>query len=157
MSREWTADELLEMGRGFQPPCVLMAAAELDLFTVLSDGPSTAEDLAGKLGTDLRATTYLLDALAAIRIVEKRDGRFTLPGSTAELLTEGSPGSVLPMLQHQANCLRRWAQLAKVVETGSPAKRRPSIRGEAGDEESFIAAMEVVSAPMASKGAEEME
>ncbi|MEN6426385.1 MAG: methyltransferase, partial [Phycisphaerales bacterium] len=48
---------------------------------------------------------------------------------------------ILPGVRHQANCLRRWAQLARVVRTGRPAERAPSIRGEAADCESFIGAM----------------
>ena len=53
------------------------------------------------------------------------------------------------MAQHQANCLRNWAQLAQVVKTGRPAERFPSVRGEAGDAESFIGAMHNVSPPNA--------
>jgi precorrin-6B methylase 2 len=45
--------------------------------------------------------------------------------------------------------MRRWVRLAEVVQTGRPVERRPSIRGEAGDEAAFIGAMEVVSAPVA--------
>jgi precorrin-6B methylase 2 len=150
MQRQWTADDVLELARSYQPACVLAAAAELDLFTVLADDSLGAGDVANKLGTDLRATTILLDALAALELLEKRDGRFVLPANTARVLTQASPTSVLPMLQHQANCMRRWAQLARVVQTGEPAERRSSIRGETGDEAAFIGAMEVVSAPVAS-------
>jgi SAM-dependent methyltransferase len=53
------------------------------------------------------------------------------------------------MAQHQANCLRNWAQLAKVVKTGQPAERTPSVRGEAGDQQAFIGAMDNLSAPTA--------
>lgn len=55
------------------------------------------------------------------------------------------------MAQHQANCLRNWAQLARVVKTGRPAERRPSVRGMAGDREAFIGAMHSVSVPNADR------
>ena len=58
---------------------------------------------------------------------------------------------LLAMAQHQANCLRHWAQLAKVVKTGQPADRTPSVRGEAGDQQSFIGAMDNLSAPTAAQ------
>jgi SAM-dependent methyltransferase len=45
--------------------------------------------------------------------------------------------------------MRRWVQLARVVKTGRPAERTPSIRGEEGDAEAFIGAMDNVSAPVA--------
>ncbi|MBT3201650.1 MAG: hypothetical protein HN350_17245 [Phycisphaerales bacterium] len=35
MSKHWTGDDVLEMARAFQIPCVLNAAAELDVFGAL--------------------------------------------------------------------------------------------------------------------------
>jgi predicted O-methyltransferase YrrM len=55
------------------------------------------------------------------------------------------------MTQHQANCLRRWSQLAQVVKTGKAAERTPSIRGEEADYASFITAMDNVSGPIADR------
>jgi hypothetical protein len=46
----------------------------------------------------------------------------------------------LAMVQHQANCLRHWAQLAAVVKHGQPAPRAPSIRGADADYAAFIEA-----------------
>jgi len=154
--KEWTADDVLELARGYQAACVLAAAAELDLFSILADGSLSATDVVNKLGTDLRATTILLDALAALGFTEKRNGLYFLPAGTARVLREGGAGSVLGMVQHQANCMRRWAQLARVVQTGRSAERQPSVRGEADDEAAFIGAMDVVSAPVASGLIEEV-
>ena len=42
MPRAWTPDDIGRMMRGFQPACVLMAAAELDLFGFLAGQPATA-------------------------------------------------------------------------------------------------------------------
>jgi precorrin-6B methylase 2 len=47
------------------------------------------------------------------------------------------------MVQHQANCLRRWARLAETVRTGVPPERAPSVRGQAKDRAAFIEAMDV--------------
>ena len=156
MLKEWTADDVLELARGYQPACVLAAVAELDLFSHFAAGPLSAAEVANRLGADLRATTVLLDALAALGFVEKRDGQYVQPAATARLLSRESAASVLPMVQHQARCLHRWAQLARVVQTGRPAARQPSIRGEADDEAAFIGAMDVVSAPVASGLIEEL-
>jgi hypothetical protein len=139
--KAWTRDEILELARSFQPACLLAAAADLDLFRVLADGPMTAETLAHRLSSDLRATTTLLDALAALRLLDKRDASYSLSPSVAELLGQSGPGSVLSMAQHQANCLRRWAQLAATVKTGRPCARIPSIRGGAADQDAFVLAM----------------
>jgi len=53
------------------------------------------------------------------------------------------------MVRHLANCLGRWAQLARITQTGKPAERVPGIRGEAADQAAFIGAMHNFSAPVA--------
>ena len=141
MARTWTADGLLETVRGFQAACVVTAAADLDLFTAFGGAPATAAVVAGRIEADPHATAVLLDALAALGLLTKQGERYEVPVGVVELLTEDAPGNVLPAVRHQANCLRRWAQLARVVRTGGPAERTPSIRGQTGDCESFIGAM----------------
>jgi len=149
MPGKWTGEELLELARAFQPACVLMAAAELDLFAVLRGRRMTAEALAAEMSSDARGTGVLCDALAAMGLLEKYGGRYALAAGTEELLVSGGPGSVLAMLRHLANCQRRWAQLARVVKDGSPARCEPSVRGEREDLEAFIEAMHDVSRAMA--------
>jgi precorrin-6B methylase 2 len=141
MAERWVADGLLEKVRGFQAACVIVAAAELDLFTALAGDPASAETLAGRIEADGRAATVLLDALVALGLLRKKGDMYEVAPEVAELLTEDSPTNVLPAVRHQGNCLRRWAQLARVVLTGRPADREPSVRGQAGDCESFIGAM----------------
>jgi len=139
---------LLETVRGFQAACVITAAADLDLFTSLGKTPATAERLAQRIKADPRATGVLLDALAALELLVKKGDVYEVPPDIAELLTGDSPTNVLAGVRHQGNCLRRWEQLARVVQTGRPAQRAPSIRGDAGDCESFIGAMNSFSGPM---------
>ena len=141
MSKQWTAEEVLDLARLFQPACVLAAAADLDVFSPLGEKPMTAQALAYDLGTDSRATTILLDALAAMEFLTKQGNDYSVPEDVAELLTEKSDVNVLPMVRHLANCLRRWAALAGVTQTGKPAERIPSTRGEAADQASFIGGM----------------
>jgi SAM-dependent methyltransferase len=148
MPKQWTAEEALIAVRAFQPACILTAAAELDIFSVLYKRPMTAESLAGKLNSDIRATTILLDALAALGLLAKEGDNFTVPAEVAEILTEMGPGNILPAVRHLGNCLRRWSQLAQVTQTGKPADRELSIRGEAADCAAFIGAMDNFSAPL---------
>lgn len=143
MQTSWTADSVLEVARGYREGCVLMAGAELDIFSALVEKPTSADQLAGKLNADRRATTVLADALAALGFLEKSDGVYSLAPGVRETLTEGGSACVLQSLRHQANCLRSWAQLAAVVRSGERYERPPSIRGKEGDLASFIEAMEV--------------
>jgi len=148
-ARRWTTGRLLELGRSYRAACVLTAAAELDLFAALADGPMSAEQVAARRELDLRGTTILLDALATLGLLRKRNQRYALTAGVRECLTFGSEASGLAMLQHQANCLRRWSHLATVVKTGRPAPRQAGIRGEAADLAAFIGAMHDLARPIA--------
>ncbi len=143
---------IMDLVRGFQPSCVVIAAAELDIFTLLHTQPMGAAHLAARIAGDRRGTTILLDALAALGLLSKGSGAeaiYRVPPAVAEMLTEGGSQSMLGMVRHQGNCLRAWGQLASVVRRGRPGKRRASVRGADEDLASFIRAMHEISEPMA--------
>jgi SAM-dependent methyltransferase len=148
-SESLNGHKILEMSGDFMAACVVGAAAELDLFTVLGEESESASELAEKLRADRRATAVLLDAVAALGLLEKRDGLYSVPAGLRPLLTAGTPQTLLPMIQHRTNVLRAWAQLAWVTRAGIPCPRQASIRGPAADRAAFVAAMHSVSAPVA--------
>jgi hypothetical protein len=148
--KSWTSGEdVLALARSYQGAAVLGAAADLDLFDSVKAAPGTATELAAKLNCDSRALTVLLDALTSLGLLEKWADRYAVPETLVDFLTAQSPQSVLAMVQHQANCLRRWAQLASVVKSGRPVGCGPSVRGDIGDQQAFIGAMHNISAPTA--------
>jgi len=151
MSKDWTPGDLASMVRGYQNAAVVMAAAELELFDRLAGSDFTAGEAATRLAADPRALTTLLDALAAIQLLDKRGDRYAVPAGVAGFLTATGPQSQLAMVQHQANCMRRWTHLARVVQTGEPTQCEPSVRGRAADLQSFIDAMDNVSGPIATR------
>jgi SAM-dependent methyltransferase len=145
MSHVWSTNDLAELMRSYQGACILLAAAELDIFTVLQTAPLTSAEVAKAIGGDLRATTYLLDSLAGLELLAKQNNRYSPAPGTVEVLTGHGRQSMLAMAQHLANCMRNWAQLARVVKTGKPARHEASIRGESADYASFIEAMDNIS------------
>ncbi len=145
----WTAEAILELARAYQAPAVLTAAAELDVFSKLAERPRTGAELVAILNCDARGLGVLLDALAALRLLEKQGAVYAPAPGVASLLSESGNRSVAAMVRHQGNCLRRWAQLGRTVKDGRPAQRLSSVRGETGDLESFIKAMHNISAPVA--------
>ncbi|MBN1395082.1 MAG: hypothetical protein JW959_08670 [Pirellulales bacterium] len=134
---------------GFRAACVIGAAAELDVWTALDGNPLSADEFAERLDCDLRATAMLLDALVALGLLEKREGRYAPPPELRDWLVEDGADTVLPMLRHAANIMRGWSQLAWTVKGGIPVPRPSSIRGPRADIDSFIAAMHTVSGPVA--------
>ena len=92
-----------------------------------------AESLAAELGTDPRATAILLDALTSLELLTKQGDNDSVPADAAELLSEASPKNVLPMVRHMGNCLRCWAQLGRVTQSGLPAERIAGVLDEAAE------------------------
>jgi precorrin-6B methylase 2 len=145
----WTREDILGLARSYQSACVLAAGVEHDLFTLLAGEGRTAADAARAVEGDERAVDAVLHALAALGLLRKEGERFRTPEDVAQVLDGTRPGNVLAMARHQANCLRRWAELSRVVRDGGPPHVAPSVRGEEADLASFIEAMHDVSGPVA--------
>jgi len=141
---QWDQQSLLGLSRGFMETRIFLTGAELGLYTLLADHPLSAEEIARRLGAKLRPLTIVLDALAAMELLVKEEGRYRTEPSAA-LLVEGAPGSVLPMVLHAANLWKRWSSLtemvgARAVEEDAEASLR-----------AFIGAMHVGAAPQAAR------
>jgi predicted O-methyltransferase YrrM len=140
-----STEGLLALARGFQESRVLLTGAELDLFTLLSKEGLAAAEIARRLGADPRALAIVLDALVAMELLEKREGRYrTAPEAAA--LSSDAPDSVLPMLLHSAALWHRWSELTRKVG-GTPLPERPP----AESLRAFIGAMHVVASPQADR------
>ena len=151
MAEQCSADDVLAISSGFQRSCVLIAAADHDVFGLLGNDRLTADEVATRLGADPRAVAAMLDALAAMKLLTKQDDRYSVPPDVVDLLTEQGAHSLLAMIRHHGTCMRRWVQLPEVVLSGGPAEARTSIRGEEADKAAFIEAMDNISGPMADK------
>ncbi|MFI5180477.1 MAG: methyltransferase [Thermoanaerobaculia bacterium] len=136
-------DALIALARGFQESRVLLTGAELDLFTLLSREPLGVEALASRLGADRRGLATLLDALAAMEVLEKRDGLYRT-ASGASCLSADAPDSIHSMLLHAAALWARWTTLTRRVG-GTPLHERAPEEGL----KAFILAMDVIGAPQA--------
>ncbi|MBW1681244.1 MAG: SAM-dependent methyltransferase, partial [Deltaproteobacteria bacterium] len=82
--KEWTAGELLALSGAYWETCTLHAAVKLDLFTRIGERRVGAEALAAELGSDLRGTRMLLDALSAMGLLVKDSAGYR---NTDEALT----------------------------------------------------------------------
>ena len=141
--------KVLDMAAAFMPGCVLGAAVELDLFTLIGQQRMSAEQVTEKLGADPRATRILLDALAALDLLTRQNDSYSVPAELRSMLIEESPKNILPGIRHRINVMRGWSQLAWVVKAGIPAPRQASIRGAEADRAAFLAAMNTYSDPVA--------
>ncbi len=127
-------EELVERIRGFQESRVLLTAIELDVFAATGEGASAA-DVAARLSTDPRATEMLLNALAAIGVLEKRAGVFFNTAASREM------AAARPALMHTVHLWARWSTLTDCVRAGTAVMREPLERRGREWTEAFIAAM----------------
>ena len=146
-----TPEAVLRLARQFMESRILLTAAELNLFTPLAERPHTAEQLSGRLGCDTRALAILLDALAAMGLIEKRDGAYLTPTAAAAFLSRENPQSVIPMILHAAHLWESWSDLTPVVRATGPSRAPASSARDAEELSAFIGAMHVVGLPLAEK------
>jgi hypothetical protein len=130
---------------------ILLSAAELNLFTVLSRTPLDANKIAGRVDADVRALTFLLDALVGMGFLVKQDQIYRCEDSVSRLLSGDSPDSILPMLLHVNSLWERWSRLTDVVR--GVDEPEPWFDFERNKEElrAFIGAMHVVASRLATK------
>ena len=66
-----TPDAVMQLGLGFMASKTLLSAIELGLFTVLAEGPLTAEQLTAKLKLHPRSARDFYDALVSLGMLER--------------------------------------------------------------------------------------
>src|SRR5208283_3250889 len=131
-------DDLDAMLRSYMPSRALLTALELDVFSAVADGAS-AKHVARKISADSRSTEMLLNALASLKLLEKRDGPFFNSAASARFFAEGSRDNQRGGLLHIANIWHRWSTLTEAVRAGTSAA--PRVRDD-NWVTSFIAAMD---------------
>jgi len=135
--------DFTEEARGFMKSRVILTGAELDFFTRIDRRPSSAEEIAGEMGLDPRATARVLDCLTAYGLLRKENGRYNL---TFESATFSSlhPETVLPMLLHMNGLWDRWSRLTGILRKEPCAPQDPGLKMDEENRKAFIGAMHVV-------------
>lgn len=149
MSGTELVTSIFKMARGFWKARILMTAAELDIFSHLLTEPRTAAQVAGELSSDPRGTEMLLDALAALEMLDKKDGAFRVKPALRSVLSSSAPGTIVPPLLHLAQLWEIWGRLTEIVQKGK--KDVPFDRIERDEEgvRAFIGAMHSIGRGMA--------
>ena len=125
MQDEISPDHILQIGFGFWASKTLLSAVELNLFSLLADGPKTGLELQGAMGLHPRGTYDFLDTLVALGVLQRdgigETGKYSNTPSAALFLVKQSPqyiGGVLEMAN--ARLYRFWADLTPALKTGKP-------------------------------------
>ena len=133
-----TPDAIMQLGLGFWGSKTLLSAVELGLFTELAAAPEgglDADALAARLGLHARSARDFLDALVALRMLDRRDdGRYRNTQAGELFLDRRQPSYVGGMLEMaNARLYPFWGSLTEALRTGEPqneAKRGGDIFDE---------------------------
>jgi O-methyltransferase domain/Dimerisation domain len=116
---------IMQVGMGFWASKTVLSAVELGLFTELSDGAMTGEEVGERLGLHPRAIYDFLDTLVALGFLDRDgtgpDGRYRDTPETAAFLDRGSPmyvGGILEMAN--ARLYPFWGDLTEALHSGEP-------------------------------------
>src|SRR5258708_3817141 len=122
---ELDASHIIEVGAGFWPAKTLLSAVELDLFGLLGGASMSGEEVGARLGLHPRVIYDFLDALVALRFLERdgegTDGRYSNSAEAAAFLDKHSPTYVGGFLEMcNAGSYGFWGDLTEALKTGGP-------------------------------------
>jgi hypothetical protein len=117
-----TPEAIMRLGSGYWSSKTLLSAVELGLFTELaSAGELDAEALRERLELHPRGSRDFFDALVALEMLEREDGRYRNAAATGRFLDKSKPtyvGALLEMNGERSYAV--WGSLTEGLRTGEP-------------------------------------
>ncbi len=126
MNSTWHAGSILQLAGSYWQTFTLHAGVKLRLFTILSDGPLAAPEVADRIGAPPRSVAALLHALCAMGLLSKNEERFELVDAARRFLVEGADSYLGHMILHHHHLSGSWARLDEAVRAGAPLRTSAS-------------------------------
>lgn len=119
---EVTPEAIMQLGLAFWGSKTLLSAVELGLFSELaSAGALEGEELRERLGLHPRSAADFFDALVALGMLEREDGRYANTPATELFLDRAKPSYVGGILEmNNARLYEFWGSLTEGLRTGVP-------------------------------------
>jgi 2-polyprenyl-3-methyl-5-hydroxy-6-metoxy-1,4-benzoquinol methylase len=130
----------MDLVSGYQKSRIVLTAYELDLFTALGDGKKVAGEVAKVIKSDPRATERLMNALCAIKLLEKEGNYFSNGPLASRFLVKGKPEFMANLL-HSVNQWKSWSTLTEAVRCGTSVTKSRSGNRNKQWVQAFISAM----------------
>lgn len=144
------AAAITQMAFSFVPSRILAAALELGIFDHIAGGRRTPAEVAQAAAASERGTRMLLDSLAALELLAKRDGHYDLAPIAAEHLVRGRPGYAGSALE-AGSIERGWRNLTEVIRTGAPVQHGESQKDAEEFFPALVRSLHVTNAPFAQR------
>jgi len=130
MTEKLSPGNILGLGMSFWNAKTLLSAVELGVFTRLAKAPADLATLTREFGLHERSAGDFLDALVAMKMLEREGGVYRNTPETDFFLDRAKPsyvGAILEMAN--ARLYRSWGNLTEALRTG----QRQSENKEEGD------------------------
>jgi ubiquinone/menaquinone biosynthesis C-methylase UbiE len=118
-------ERIQNIGFGFKHAAALMAAVELSLFTRISEGAGTLEEIASACGLSPLNAERLVVACTAIGLIEKHGDRYVNAPDVETYLVEGKPRYYGAWTLMGKSDWADWVNLGKRLADSAP----PSVLG----------------------------
>jgi hypothetical protein len=131
MSQEITPDSIMQLAFGYWGSKTLLSAVELGIFTELVKGPLSLAECRARFGLHERSAHDFLDALVALGMLKRDQGKYANTPATEMFLDRTKPtyiGGILEMMN--ARLFRFWADLTEGLKTGSPQNEAAKGEGD---------------------------
>src|SRR5262245_13131440 len=148
--RRPTPERILKLGLGFWAAKTLLSAVELNVFSTLADSPADLATLRVRLGLHPRSARDFLDALVALRLLDRQDGIYSNAPESDLYLDPAKPSYIGGVLEIANSRLYGfWGSLVNALRSGEPQSEGASdffasIYGDPGRLRSLLAAMSTI-------------
>lgn len=114
---------IMQLATGYWASATMLAANDLGIFSVLSEGELTSAEIADMLGADIRALTILLDGCCGLGLLVKSvaNGLYSLSPLSSAFLVPERPGYLGSAIKWSGDQFAAWGRLNETVKTGKPA------------------------------------
>jgi len=136
---DWDVGRLLGVSGSYWQACTLHAGVKLGVFSTIEAGYMTAEEVAGRLGADVRGAAVLLNALSAMKLMVKTGDRYVNSPFSKTYLVKESPQYIGYMVMHHHHLVNGWGRLDQAVLSGRPTRQKGHLEDE--ERESFLMGM----------------
>lgn len=147
---------ILSRSNAYWESCALHAAVKLELFDRIGAQPCSARTLSLELDCDERRLRTLLDAMVAMKLLDKKDELFENTLASTTFLTQDSPRYVGFIIKHHHHLVDSWRRLDESILSGEPVRDRSS-RGDETVREAFLMGMFNSASQLAPQWAEEID
>ncbi|HUI54840.1 MAG TPA: methyltransferase [Bryobacteraceae bacterium] len=112
---------VIDLIEAFRRSKTMFTAVSMGVFDRLHEAPDRAADLAAALNVNADALARLLDGCAALGLLRKQDGVYTIETMAEHYLCASSPDSLCGYIRYSDEALYpMWAHLADAVRDATP-------------------------------------